>query len=109
MSDAVAGQLVGDDHPRHILHSLEQPAEELCGGVAVSTGLDQHIEYVAVLVDRPPQVVLTAVDADEDLVEMPLVAGLWASSAQFGWRMPDRIWRTTAGSSRNSPRHRVRV
>ena len=25
VSDAVTGQLVGDDHPRNILHFLEQP------------------------------------------------------------------------------------
>ena len=83
VSDAVAGQLVGNDHPRHILQALEQLTEESLGGVAVSARLDQHIEHVPVLVDRPPQVMQCAVDFDEDLVEMPLVAGPGPPSAQL--------------------------
>ena len=58
VSDAVAGQLVGNDHPRHILQALEQLTEESFDGIAVSARLNQHIEQVAVLVDRAPQVVL---------------------------------------------------
>ena len=79
----VARQLVGDDYPRHIVQALEGLTEKSLGGVAVSSGLDQHVEHVAVLVDRPPQVMLGAVDFDEYLVEMPLVTGLWASAAQL--------------------------
>ena len=47
----------------------------------MSARLDQNIEYVAVLVDRPPQIMKFAVDADEDLVEVAFVTGLWASAA----------------------------
>ena len=58
----IAGQLVGHDHSRHIPPTFEQLAEELLGCLRVSAGLDQHIEHVAVLIDRPPQVMLGAVD-----------------------------------------------
>lgn len=77
----VAAELVGDDHPRHILQALEQLTEESIGGVAISVRLDQHIEHVAVLIDRAPQIIQFAVDADEDLVKVPCVTGPWAPTA----------------------------
>ena len=54
----VAGELVGDEHPRHVPQALEQFAEELLGGHRVSARLHQDVEHVAVLVDRTPQVLL---------------------------------------------------
>jgi len=36
--------------------------------------LDDFIEDVAVLIDRPPQPMLAAADGDDDLVQMPDVA-----------------------------------
>ena len=71
--DLVAAQLIGDQHALHILQSLEEPPEELLGGHSVSAALDQHVDYVAVLVDGAPQVVVLSVDPDEHLVHMPLV------------------------------------
>ncbi len=62
VGDLVAGEFVGDDHPRHVLQVFEQRAEESFGGRRISAGLDQNVEHVAVLVDRAPQVVLRAVD-----------------------------------------------
>ena len=50
----VAGELVGDNHPRHVPQSLEWLAVELLGCLRVSAGLDQHVEHVAVLVDSTP-------------------------------------------------------
>jgi len=46
--------------------------------------LDQDVEDVAVLVDGPPQVVMTGVDRQEHLVEVPLVAGSGLAAAQAG-------------------------
>ena len=80
--DPVAAQPVGDDDPRHVLQALEQLAEELLGGHRVSAWLDQDVEHIAVLIDRAPQVVDRAVDADEDLVEVPFVAGPGLAPAQ---------------------------
>ena len=79
----VAGELVGHQHPRHVPQALEQSAEELLGGLGIPARLDQDVEYVAVLVDRAPQVVDFAVDPDEDLVEVPFVAGAGAPTAQL--------------------------
>jgi hypothetical protein len=38
--------------------------------------LHQNIQHSPVLIHRPPEVVRFAVDRDEDLIQMPFVAGL---------------------------------
>ncbi|MBB4233124.1 hypothetical protein GGD56_007027 [Rhizobium mongolense] len=44
-------------------------------------GLDDFIEDITVLVDRPPQPVFPAADGDDDLIEMPdiILAGRFTS------------------------------
>jgi len=59
----VAGQLVGNDHPWHILQAYAQFAEELFGGVFVAPALDQDIKHVAMLINGSPQIVGLPVDA----------------------------------------------
>ncbi len=84
----VAGQFVGDHHPRHIREALEQLPEEAHGRALVAPGLHQDVAHVAALVDRPPKLVLRAIDADEHLVQVPLIARARASAAQcvrIGW------------------------
>ena len=54
VSKLVAGQLVGDDHPRHVAQALEQLAEKSLGRHRVAARLHQDVEHVAVLVDRAP-------------------------------------------------------
>jgi hypothetical protein len=46
--------------------------------------LDQDIKDIPVLVDSAPQVVTLAVNGEEDLIEMPLIAG-------FGATVPELI------------------
>jgi hypothetical protein len=36
--------------------------------------LDQDVDHVAVLIHNTPQIVLLAVDSNEDLVQVPVVA-----------------------------------
>ena len=79
----VAGQFVGDHHPRHIREALEQLPEEAHGRALVAPGLHQDVEHVAALVYRPPELVLRAIDADEHRVQVPLIARARASSAHF--------------------------
>jgi hypothetical protein len=55
---AIAFQLVGHEHPRH----LRQPSEELLGRVLIPAALHQNIEHVAVLIDGPPHIMTLAVD-----------------------------------------------
>jgi hypothetical protein len=75
VSDLIAGQIVGDKHPRHIPQTVEQRTENRLAAFGVSPGLHQDVEHVAVLVDRTPQVMDDAVDLHENLIEVPLVGG----------------------------------
>jgi hypothetical protein len=80
---AVAPQFVGDQDARHILQAVQQPLEEAlrCSGIAAA--LDQNIEYDAVLVDRPPEIMQYTPDPDEHLIQMPLVTRSRSAPAQF--------------------------
>ena len=42
-------------------------------GSLVSVACDQNVEYIAVVIDRAPEVTTLAVDGDEDFVEEPLI------------------------------------
>ena len=80
LSDAVAPQLVGHDHPRRVLQALQQPSEEAVGGIGISPLLNKDIKHNAVLVDGAPEVVLNTLDPDEHLVEVPLVPRPWSAA-----------------------------
>jgi hypothetical protein len=51
-----------------------------CLGVA--PGLNEDVEHNALLIDGAPEVVLHALDPDEDFVQVPLVARSWPATAQ---------------------------
>ena len=63
---AVAAQAVGDQAPRLVSKSSQQALEEALGGSGIPAALDQNVELDAILVDRAPEVMKRAVDADED-------------------------------------------
>ncbi len=69
----IALELIGDDHARHVLQTLQELAEELLRGSQISAALDEDVQHVAVLIHRTPQVMGTAVDLDEDFIHVPLV------------------------------------
>ena len=58
----------GHDHTGNVLQALQQLREEPLGRLCTAPALDQDVEHGAVLVDRPPQVVLLAADAKKDLI-----------------------------------------
>jgi hypothetical protein len=47
LRDAIASQLIGHDHLRHILQILQQPLEETLGVFAVASALNEDVEYNA--------------------------------------------------------------
>jgi hypothetical protein len=99
MRHCVTAQRVGDQHPKRRAPPLEEFAAEPLGGLGVPPRFDQDVEDVAVGVDGPPQLLPTAVDRQEHLVEMPLVAGSGLAAAQpagvfrpeLGTPLPDRL------------------
>src|SRR5579859_1273169 len=46
------------------------------------TGSTPDVEHNAVLINGAPEIVLHALDPDEDLVHVPLVAGWWPTTPQ---------------------------
>jgi hypothetical protein len=74
LSYPIASKLVGDDHPRHILQTLQQTPEELLGGFRIPSVLHKDIEGHAILIHGTPQAVLNLLDPDEHLIEVPFVS-----------------------------------
>jgi hypothetical protein len=61
---------------------MQEALEEALGGPAVSPILHQNAEYDPVLIQRAPQIVQHAADANEHFIEVPRVAGLRSSPTQ---------------------------
>src|SRR5215510_10877025 len=80
---AVALELIRDDDPWDIPQALEQLAKKLLHRVLIAPALDQNVEDVIVLVDRAPEVMALAVNGQKDLVQVPLVPWLGASTLQL--------------------------
>ena len=70
----IAAQLVRDHDTRFSKPSY-QPCEETPCSLGVPLWLNENIKHVTVRVDRPPEPVFSAVDWDDDLVEVPFVGG----------------------------------
>src|SRR6267142_5187112 len=72
----IALPLIRDHHARDIPHALEQLAEEFLGRGLMATPLHENVQDMAVLIDRPPQIMTLALDCQKDLIEMPRIPGL---------------------------------
>jgi hypothetical protein len=70
----IAAELVGDENPRHILQSLQQPLKETLRCPSIAATLHQDIEHDPVLIDGTPEIMQLTPDPNEDLVHVPLVA-----------------------------------
>ena len=70
----VTAQLVRDQPARLAALSFQQLAEEPLGRPLIAPRLHEDVKDVAVLVDSTPQILLPALDLDEQLVQMPGVA-----------------------------------
>jgi hypothetical protein len=79
---AVASQLIGHDHARHILKALQQPSEESLCCFGVPPWLNEDVELNALLIHGAPQIVLHSLDPDEHLVEVPFVSWPGTAAAQ---------------------------
>src|SRR5258708_20147696 len=85
LSYAVASQLIGHDHARHILKALKQPSKEALRGFAIPPWLDEDVEHHTILIHGSPKIVLHTLDSDEHLIQMPLVTGPRTTATQaFG-------------------------
>src|SRR5262249_21305927 len=70
-------------HPWHVLEPLEQLTKELLRRLLVAATLYQDVEHVIVLIHGTPQIMALPVDRRKDLVEVPFVPWLGASTPQL--------------------------
>lgn len=73
---SVAAELVGDDNARSAElsdHTLQESLRRL----RVPARLEENVQNVTICVKGAPEPMLHAVDRDHNLVEMPLVRGIW--------------------------------
>ena len=80
---AIAAQLVGDEDPRHILQTLQQPLEEALRRPSIAAAQYQDVEHDPVLIDGAPKMVQLALNSKEDLIQVPLVTWSGAAPAKF--------------------------
>ena len=80
----VASQLVRNDDARNASRGAQKSTKEAQCSPAVPLRLDQNVDGDAVLVHTPPQVVLDAIDLEEDFVQMPFRADLSSFLSQLG-------------------------
>jgi hypothetical protein len=73
LSHAVASQLIGHDHARYILKTLQQPSEESLSGFGIPAWLNEDVERDAILIHGAPKITLHAPEPDEYLIEVPFV------------------------------------
>ena len=71
---SIGAELVGDHSPGWAALLPQQTLQQALGRLGVAAVLDDLIEHIAVLINRPPQPVLLARDRDHDLIEVPDVA-----------------------------------
>jgi hypothetical protein len=70
----IAGPFVGDDHPGHVGKPREEFPKELLRSRLIPPALHEEIAHVAILVDRPPQIMALSVHGEEDVIQRPCVA-----------------------------------
>jgi hypothetical protein len=64
------------------LKTFQQPPKESFGGIGIPPRLDEDVEHDAVLIHGTPKIVPHALNPDEHLIDVPLVAGPRTASAQ---------------------------
>jgi hypothetical protein len=70
----VALEFVGDDPERLPVLTAHQPAKESLGCALIAAGLQQNINHISVLINGTPEILLLAVDSDEQFIQIPDVA-----------------------------------
>lgn len=62
---------------------LQKAGQQSPGGLGVTSGLDDFVKHIPILIDGPPEPVFPVSNGDDDLVQMPHIApvGLLAVKA----------------------------
>ena len=81
--DRVRFELVGGDAFRRKAVLLQQLSQQSPRRSSATSGLDQEVEHLALVVYRPPQPVITATDLDNHFVEVPTRTGTRTAAAKI--------------------------
>ena len=82
MSRRITAQLVRDHASRDGALPFQQLPKEARRGMPIALGLHQDVDHVAVLVNRPPEILLPPLNIDEQFVQVPRVAHPSTASPQ---------------------------
>lgn len=74
MSSPVASHFVGDEPVGNRGLSLQELTKEPLRGLSIPSLLEENVDRVPILVDRPPEIETFSPDSDKELVQMPDVA-----------------------------------
>ncbi len=74
MRNAIASQLVRYNPSRLYLMLFQQPPEETLSSSTVTTGLEKHIDHLAILVNSPPQILLLTTNLHKYFVDVECIA-----------------------------------
>ena len=75
MRRTIAPELICDDNSGHVLQLLQELAKEFLGCFFISAALPENIQYLAILVYCPPQIMNTSIDLEKHFIQVPTVAG----------------------------------
>jgi len=70
LGGSITLQFIGDNYARYIGQAFKELVKELLGGFLVPTALAQDIQDVALLIDRPPQIVMFALDRQKYFIDV---------------------------------------
>src|SRR5687768_4992844 len=79
LGGSVALEFVGHEHARHVGQPFKQLAKEFLCRPLVPATLDQDVQHLPVLIDRPPEIMALALDRQKHFIHIPLVA--WPRTA----------------------------
>lgn len=70
----VTSQFIGNNLKWFFALPAQWYSKESFGGALIAAWLNQDVNHVTVLIHRPPEILLLAVDSNEDFVQVPAVA-----------------------------------
>jgi hypothetical protein len=87
--DPIGAKFIGHNHSEQVAQTLQQLAKEARGRFRVAAALYQNVEHIPVLINRSPEVVQLASNADEYLIQKPFVSRSWPTTLEaIGVRSP---------------------
>ena len=79
----VASQFVDSDAQWCSTLTAQKSSKESFRGALIPARLDQNVDHIAVLIHGSPEILLLAIDSNEDLILIPVVAEPSLASLQF--------------------------